>query len=88
MNQHHLNGGCRWWNDLDLNRELELARNQPIKWYTWSMAILMDDISLSEQRVQLTKSIAFIYLIDDVFDVYGTLAELEIFTEAVNEYVS
>ncbi|GFP79092.1 tricyclene synthase oc15 chloroplastic, partial [Phtheirospermum japonicum] len=76
----------KWWNGLGLTEELKLARNQPIKWYTWSMAILIDDISLSEQRVQLSQSIAFIYLIDDIFDLYGTLDELAIFTEAVDKW--
>ncbi|KAL0442869.1 UNVERIFIED_CONTAM: Tricyclene synthase 0e23, chloroplastic [Sesamum latifolium] len=38
--------------------------------------------NLSLQRVELTKSIAFVYLIDDIFDVVGTLDELTIFTEA------
>ncbi|KAG8385680.1 hypothetical protein BUALT_Bualt03G0070300 [Buddleja alternifolia] len=75
-----------WWNELGIAENLQLARNQPLKWYTWSMAILLDDISLSAQRVELTKSIAFIYLIDDIFDLYGTLDELTIFTEAINKW--
>lgn len=49
------------------------------------MAILIDDISLSEQRAELTKSIAFIYFIDDLFDLHGTLNDLAIFTEAVKK---
>ncbi|KAH6764609.1 hypothetical protein C2S51_015858 [Perilla frutescens var. frutescens] len=76
----------KWWSDLGLNRELKLARNEPLKWYTWSMAILINNLSLSEERVQLTKSIAFIYLIDDVFDLYGALDDLTIFTEAVYKW--
>ncbi|KAI3466605.1 hypothetical protein Pfo_023268 [Paulownia fortunei] len=76
----------KWWDGLGLTRELKLARNQPLKWCTWAMAILSNDISLSVQRVQLTKSIAFIYLIDDIFDLYGTPDELAIFTEAVNKW--
>ncbi|XP_042042726.1 tricyclene synthase 0e23, chloroplastic-like [Salvia splendens] len=76
----------KWWKDLGLTRELKLARNEPIKWYTWSMAMLIDDISLSSQRLQLSKSIAFIYLIDDIFDLYGTLDELTVFTEAVQKW--
>ncbi|KAL3624962.1 hypothetical protein CASFOL_031630 [Castilleja foliolosa] len=76
----------KWWKGLGLTDELKLVRNQPIKWYTWSMAILIGGVSLSEQRVQLSKSIAFIYLIDDIFDLYGTLDELAIFTEAVDKW--
>ncbi|PIM98550.1 Tricyclene synthase [Handroanthus impetiginosus] len=75
-----------WWNELSLSDSLKFARNQPLKWYTWSMAILMDDINMSEQRVELTKSISFIYLIDDIFDLYGTQDELTVFTEAINKW--
>ncbi|KAL0442874.1 UNVERIFIED_CONTAM: Tricyclene synthase 0e23, chloroplastic [Sesamum latifolium] len=76
----------KWWNELGLAKTLKLVRNQPLKWYTWLMSTLIDDFSLSLQRVELTKSIAFVYLIDDIFDVVGTLDELTIFTEAVNKW--
>ena len=65
--------------------ELKYARNQPLKWFTWSMAMLTDP-SLSEERIELTKAISFIYVIDDIFDVYGTIDDLTLFTEAVNRY--
>lgn len=61
-------------------------RDQPIKWYTWPMACLTDP-SLSEERVELTKSISLVYIIDDIFDVHGTLDELVLFTAAVERYV-
>jgi (3S)-linalool synthase len=51
----------------------------------WSMSVLIDP-NLSEQRVELTKPISLVYIIDDIFDLYGTLNDLSIFTEAVNEY--
>ncbi|KAK4431263.1 Tricyclene synthase 0e23, chloroplastic [Sesamum alatum] len=76
----------KWWDELGLAKKLNLVRNQPPKWYTWSMTALIDDFSLSRQRVELTKSIAFVYLIDDIFDVVGRLDELIIFTEAVNKW--
>ncbi|KAL6282162.1 hypothetical protein ACE6H2_013091 [Prunus campanulata] len=75
----------RWWKELGLAKELKFARDQPVKWYIWSMACLTDP-KLSEERVELTKPISFIYLIDDIFDVYGTLDELILFTEAVNRW--
>ncbi|KAK4399009.1 Tricyclene synthase Oc15, chloroplastic [Sesamum angolense] len=83
--QGELVQASKWWNELGLAKMLKLVRNQPLKWYTWSMSTLIDDFSLSLQRVELTKSIAFVYLIDDIFDVVGTLDELTIFTEAVNK---
>ncbi|KAH7856350.1 hypothetical protein Vadar_000508 [Vaccinium darrowii] len=74
-----------WWKDRGLANELKFARNQPLKWYMWPMAILTDP-SFSHQRVELTKPISLIYIIDDIFDVYGTLEELTLFTEAVNRW--
>lgn len=70
---------------LRLDKELKLVRDQPLKWYMGPMAALTDP-SMSEQRIELTKAISFIYIIDDIFDIYGTVDELTLFTEAVNRY--
>ncbi|XP_044461282.1 (3S,6E)-nerolidol synthase 1-like [Mangifera indica] len=74
-----------WWKDLGLAKRLKFARNQPLKWYIWSM-VCFTDANLSWQRIELTKPISFIYIIDDIFDVYGTLDELTIFTEMVKSW--
>ena len=66
--------------------ELKYARNQPLEWHLWSLAMLTGP-SFSDQRIDLTKPISFICLIDDIFDVYGTLDELTLFTEAVTRYI-
>ncbi|XP_060971030.1 (3S,6E)-nerolidol synthase 1 isoform X1 [Cannabis sativa] len=75
----------RWWRDIGLAKELTFARDQPVKWYIWSMACLTDP-TLSKQRVALTKSISFIYVIDDIFDMYSSLDELILFTQAVSSW--
>ena len=77
----------RWWKDLGLANELKFARDHPLKWYMWPMACLTDPI-LSEQRVELTKPFALLYIIDDIFDVHGTLDEFKHFTKLVNRYGS
>ncbi|XP_074270104.1 (3S,6E)-nerolidol synthase 1-like [Silene latifolia] len=74
-----------WWKGLRLTEELQSARNQPAKWHMWSLACLPSP-DMAEQRVELTKAIAFVYIIDDIFDLYGTLDELILFTEAVNRW--
>uniref|UniRef100_A0A2N9GEC0 Terpene synthase N-terminal domain-containing protein n=1 Tax=Fagus sylvatica TaxID=28930 RepID=A0A2N9GEC0_FAGSY len=75
----------RWWKGLGLAKELKFARNQPLKWYMWTAACLTDP-SWSDQRIELTKPISLVYVIDDMFDVYGTLDELTLFTNAVNRW--
>jgi (3S)-linalool synthase len=39
--------------------------------------------SFSRYRVQLTKIISLIYVVDDLFDLVGTQEELSLFTKAV-----
>nr|QBC98226.1 chloroplast nerolidol/linalool synthase [Jasminum sambac] len=85
IHRQELHQVLAWWTNLGLAEELKLARNQPVKWYTWSMAIL-NDPSFGEERIQLTKCIAFIYIIDDIFDVYGVPQDLVLFTEAINRW--
>ncbi|XP_062087440.1 (3S,6E)-nerolidol synthase 1-like [Humulus lupulus] len=75
----------KWSRKIGLGKELEFARIQPLKWYIWSLGCLTDPI-LSQQRVELTKAVSFIYIIDDIFDVYGSLDELILFTQAVSSW--
>nr|GMC89883.1 (3S,6E)-nerolidol synthase 1-like [Ipomoea batatas] len=74
----------KWWKGL-LSKELKLARKQPLKWYIWSMATVTDPC-MSKQRIELTKPISLVYIVDDIFDVHGTIDELTLFTEAINRW--
>ncbi|XP_043719667.1 (3S,6E)-nerolidol synthase 1-like [Telopea speciosissima] len=75
----------KWWKELGLSQELKFARDQPLKWYLWSITALPDP-KHSQLRMELTKPISLVYIIDDIFDVYGSLDELILFTEAVNKW--
>ncbi|XP_042481312.1 (3S,6E)-nerolidol synthase 1-like [Macadamia integrifolia] len=75
----------RWWRELGLSQELKFARDQPLKWYLWSITALPDP-KYSQLRTELTKPISLVYIIDDIFDVGGTLEELTLFTTAVNRW--
>ncbi|KAF6146024.1 hypothetical protein GIB67_033383 [Kingdonia uniflora] len=83
LHQKELLEVSMWWKDLGLTRELKFARNQPVKWYLWSIAALSDP-RYSKERIELTKPISLIYIMDDIFDVQGTFDELVLFTEAIN----
>ncbi|RWR97874.1 S-+-linalool synthase [Cinnamomum micranthum f. kanehirae] len=85
MHQEELKQVSKWWRDLGLSQELKFARDQPLKWFMWPLAVLSNP-QFSKYRVELTKPISFIYIIDDIFDVYGTPDELILFTEAVNRW--
>lgn len=73
---------CRWWKDLGLSKDLKFARDEPIKWYVWTMACIPDP-RFSDVRIEVTKPVSLIYIIDDLFDIYGNIDQLTLFTEAV-----
>ncbi|XP_038891600.1 (3S,6E)-nerolidol synthase 1-like [Benincasa hispida] len=75
----------KWWKQTNLAKELKFARDQPTKWYLCSLVCLTDSC-YSQQRLQLAKSISFVYLIDDLFDVFGSFNDLTFFTEAVSRW--
>lgn len=72
----------RWWVDLGLSQEIPAARDQVLKWYMWSMTIL-DGLSFSRYRVEATKVISMVYIVDDIFDLVATQEELSLFNEAI-----
>ncbi|CAJ1936264.1 unnamed protein product [Sphenostylis stenocarpa] len=75
----------KWWKELGLANELKFARDEPIKWYLWPMACLPDP-RFSEERIELTKPLSLIYIIDDLFDFRASIDELTLFTEAVKRW--
>ncbi|GAA0161654.1 hypothetical protein LIER_39271 [Lithospermum erythrorhizon] len=42
IHRDELSKVSKWWKEIDLSKELKLARNQPVKLYTWTMACLPD----------------------------------------------
>ena len=72
----------RWWMDLGLAKEIPVARNQVQKWYMWPMTVL-EGLSFSRYRIEITKIISLIYIVDDIFDLVATQEELSHFCEAI-----
>ncbi|CAL5060675.1 unnamed protein product [Urochloa decumbens] len=83
LHQKELEEVKRWWMGLGLAKEIPVARDQLLKWYMWSMTILQGSSLFSRYRVELTKIISLIYVVDDLFDLVGTQEELSLFTEAI-----
>lgn len=75
----------KWWEELGLTKELKLARDEPSEWHMWSLGILPHP-DLSKERIELTKPTSLIYIIDDIFDIYGEPEDLCLFTESVNRW--
>ncbi|KAL0323919.1 UNVERIFIED_CONTAM: Viridiflorene synthase [Sesamum calycinum] len=75
----------RWWKELDLVSKLSYARDRVVECYFWTLGVYFEP-QYSRARIMLAKTIAMISVIDDTYDSYGTVDELEIFTDAVERW--
>uniref|UniRef100_A0A6N2MM63 Isoprene synthase, chloroplastic n=1 Tax=Salix viminalis TaxID=40686 RepID=A0A6N2MM63_SALVM len=83
--QRDLQDMSRWWQDLGLRNKLSFSRDRLVECFFWNVGIAFEP-EFSSCRKGLTKVTSFITTIDDVYDVYGALDELELFTEAVERW--
>ncbi|CAH2064754.1 unnamed protein product [Thlaspi arvense] len=72
----------RWYKDLDLSSKLPYARNRTVESYLWAVGAYFEPC-YSKERITLAKFIIILTLVDDTYDAYGTIEELEPFTDAL-----
>ncbi|KAK9993981.1 hypothetical protein SO802_023684 [Lithocarpus litseifolius] len=82
--QEDLKQVSRWWKNTKLG-DLIFARDRLMEIFFWSVGTI-DQPQFGCCRINLTKVGSLITIIDDVYDVYGTLDELQLFTDAVERW--
>ncbi|XP_020590622.1 terpene synthase 10-like [Phalaenopsis equestris] len=76
----------RWWKNLGLVcDELNFARDRLVENYLMALGFTFQP-EFWRIRKAITKLNSFVTTIDDIYDVYGTLDELKLFTNAVEEW--
>ncbi|XP_042450148.1 terpene synthase 10-like [Zingiber officinale] len=75
----------RWWSGLGLSEKLPFSRNRLTEGYLWTVGFTYEPDN-RRCRLMDTKAICFITVIDDIYDVYGTLDELQLFTDVVDRW--
>ncbi|KAI3986543.1 hypothetical protein MKX01_014081 [Papaver californicum] len=83
--QADLRNMSRWWRSLGVATKLNFARDRLVESFLWSMGIAVEP-QYGRCREWLTKVMNFVLIIDDIYDVYGSLEELELFTEVVERW--
>ncbi|TXG47437.1 hypothetical protein EZV62_026731 [Acer yangbiense] len=81
--QNELKEVSRWWKNLGLVGKLKFARDRVIESFLTGLG-LVSDPKQSSYRKWFAKAIALVIVIDDIYDVYGSLEELQHFTNDVD----
>ncbi|KAJ4824247.1 hypothetical protein Tsubulata_048960 [Turnera subulata] len=74
-----------WWMNMGLANKLSFARDRLTECFYWAVGMIFEP-QYSYCRKGLAKVASFITILDDVYDVYGTLDELVLFTNAVERW--
>ncbi|KAB1224296.1 (-)-germacrene D synthase [Morella rubra] len=85
LHQKEIADITRWWKDIDLARKLPFIRDRVVECYFWILGVYFEPEYSLARRI-LTKVITMISVMDDIYDVYGTFEELEVFTKAIERW--
>ncbi|XP_016480628.2 vetispiradiene synthase 3 [Nicotiana tabacum] len=85
LHKQELSEVSRWWKDLDFVTTLPYARDRAVECYFWTVGVYSEP-QYSQARVMLAKTIAMISIVDDTFDAYGIVKELEVYTDAIQRW--
>ncbi|XP_050371254.1 (E,E)-alpha-farnesene synthase-like [Argentina anserina] len=83
--QKDLRESSKWWKNLGLTKNLDFARDRMVECFMCAGGLVFETKNKSFRK-WLTKVINLILIIDDVYDVYGSLEELKRFTKAVERW--
>ena len=75
----------RWWKDLRLGKKISFARDQPLEFFLWATGIFPDPTQ-SVCRMELARFVPILLLLDALYDNYGSLEELTLFTDAIRRF--
>nr|QGN03393.1 linalool/nerolidol synthase [Coleus amboinicus] len=83
--QEELKHVSRWWNSTGLAEKLPFVRDRVVEAYLWAMGYF-EPHEYGYHRRLVAKIVTLVTTIDDVYDVYGTLDELRLFTDIIRRW--
>ncbi|GMH30303.1 hypothetical protein Nepgr_032146 [Nepenthes gracilis] len=86
IHQRELQELSRWWRNLGLVHDINFSRDRLIESFLCTTGVAFEP-HYTCLRKCLTKVICFTLIIDDLYDIYGSLEELDCFTRAVYRLV-
>ncbi|CAA2977600.1 terpene synthase 10-like isoform X2 [Olea europaea subsp. europaea] len=83
--QQELKHVSRWWKRTCIAEKLPFARDRLVECFFWNIGVLFEP-HYGFSRIDATKVNVFITIMDDIYDVYGTFQELELFTFIIERW--
>ncbi|RHN45954.1 putative lyase [Medicago truncatula] len=85
LHQKEFGNISKWWKELDFSTKLPYARDRIAECSFWVLTAFFEP-QYSQARKMMIKVITLLSIIDDTYDAYGTIDELELFTKAVERW--
>ncbi|KAF5944553.1 hypothetical protein HYC85_018630 [Camellia sinensis] len=85
LHQREISDITRWWKEREIATKLPFTRDRLVECYFWILGVYFEP-KYSVVRSFMTKIIALASVIDDIYDVYGTLEELQLFIDAIERW--
>ncbi|KAK2369149.1 terpene synthase [Trifolium repens] len=83
--QEDLKYSSRWWKRTVIGEKLAFVRDRLVESFVWNVGMNFKP-EFGNFRKVIAMVNAFITIIDDIYDVHGTLEELELFTKAIDRW--
>ena len=74
-----------WYKETGLPEKLGFVRYRLAECFLWAMGFIPEP-HLGYSREIMSKVAVMITIIDDIYDVYGTLEELQLFTHTIERF--
>ncbi|KAK8519737.1 hypothetical protein V6N13_031774 [Hibiscus sabdariffa] len=76
---------AEWWEGLNMKEKIPFARDRMVECYFWAMGSVPEP-KFHKCRRNLTKYGSLATVLDDVYDIYGSMDELQKYTTAVKRW--
>ncbi|KAL2931196.1 Alpha-farnesene synthase [Bienertia sinuspersici] len=85
MHLNDLKEMSQWWKKLGLIENVGFARDRLMESFLWTVGVAYEP-QHALLRKCLTKVVMFVLVLDDMYDIYGSLDELECFTRTMERW--
>ncbi|KAH1143100.1 hypothetical protein AAZX31_12G130900 [Glycine max] len=86
LHKKEVSSVTKWWiKDLNVSTKLPFVRDRIVEGSFWILGVYFEPQHSLARRIML-KIVGILTIIDDMYDAYGTIDELELFTNAIERW--